>query len=81
MARYFFHLAKGSEIVVRDVTGHECADDGAARQHARRSDDLIAARGLAVAVMKEYSIRDTNEAGQVLFTVPLSKLEPPDNFR
>jgi hypothetical protein len=78
MPRYFFHLAKAKsgEIVVDDVTGHECADDHAARQHAHKGDNLIAARDVAVVSLKEYCIQVTNESGKVLFTVPLSKLSP-----
>jgi hypothetical protein len=76
MPRYFFHLMKVGEIVVRDETGHECANDRAAREHAQRGDDLIAARALAAASLKEHSFQVANEAGQVLFTVPLPKLKP-----
>jgi hypothetical protein len=73
--RYFFHLVKDGEIVAADVSGHECADDRAARQHAQRGDNLVAFRTRATVSLKGYSIQVVNEAGQVFFTVPLSKLQ------
>jgi hypothetical protein len=58
------------------VTGHECANDHAAQQHAQKGDNLIAARDVAVASLKGYCIQVTNEIGKTLFTVPLSKRGP-----
>ncbi len=81
MPRYFFHLVKESEIIAHDMTGHEFPDDRAARQHAQAGDDLIAARDLAAASLKEHSFQVANEAGQVLFTVPLPRLKPTAQFR
>jgi hypothetical protein len=36
---------------------------------------LIVSRTLATVSLKGYSMQVVNEAGQVLFTVPLSKLQ------
>ncbi len=73
--RYFFHLVKDGETVAADMSGHECADDRGARQHAQSGCNLFVSRDLAAASLKGYGIQVENEAGQVLFTVALSKLQ------
>jgi hypothetical protein len=74
MALYFFHLVKDSEVVVQDVTGHECANDQDAQQFALRGDGLIVLRAPPPGPLKQYQIQVLNEAGQVTAMVPLAKV-------
>jgi hypothetical protein len=74
MPRYFFHLVKGSEIIAQDATGHDCANDQAALQFAQRGDGLVVLRAPPPGPLKQYRIQVLNQAGQSLFTVPLSKI-------
>jgi hypothetical protein len=74
MPLYFFHLVKDSEVVVQDVTGHECANDQDAQQFALRGDGLIVLRAPPPGPLKQYQIQVLNEAGQVTAMVPLAKV-------
>jgi hypothetical protein len=76
MPRYFFHLVKRSEIVVHDATGHECADDQAALKFARKGDGLVVLKKPPSGPLKQYHIQVLNDAGQSIFTVPLSEIRP-----
>ncbi len=72
MPLYFFHLVKDSDVVVQDVTGHECANDRDAQQFALRGDGLIVLRAPPPGPLKQYQIQVLNEAGQVTAMVPLA---------
>jgi hypothetical protein len=74
MPRYFFHLVKQSEIIAQDASGHECANDQAALQFAQQGDGLVVLRAPPPGSLKHYHIQVLNQAGQSLFTVPLSKI-------
>lgn len=74
MPRYFFHLAQGSEIIAHDTSGHECTNDRAAFEFARKGDGLVVLKTPPSGPLKQYQIQVLDEAGQAIFTVPLSKI-------
>lgn len=74
MPRFFFHLTKGSRIVVRDTTGHDCANDQEALRFARRGDGLVVLRTPPPAPLKQYRIQVVDEAGYPIGTVLLSDI-------
>lgn len=75
MPHYFFHLTKGSRIVVRDTTGHDCVDDQEALRFARRGDGLVVLRTPPPAPLKQYRIQVVNGVGYPIGKVPLSQIQ------
>jgi hypothetical protein len=69
MPKYFFHLA--GQLPARDLIGHECANDGEAREHG----NFIAHR---IGTEKPGMIQEGNfisvvdEEGSELFQIPLA---------
>jgi hypothetical protein len=74
MPRYFFHLVKGSEIIAHDMSGYDCTNDQAALKFAKQGDGLVVLTTSPPGPLKQYQIQVLNEAGQVIFTIPLSEI-------
>lgn len=72
MPRYYFHLCNGSCRVIHDATGQECADDEAARQVAQQGAGFL--RPGLLSAPARYRLTVVNEAGEAVFTLPLSKV-------
>ena len=66
MPRYFFHLRLGSRIIGRDVVGHECLDDAAARELARLGIGLFVLDPFLPSLFEQYCFEVVTEDGVIV---------------
>jgi hypothetical protein len=79
MPHYYFHLRMGAETVIPDYSGREFETDNDAQDFARRGAGfLVPGPMLSSPAFARLSLHVINEAGQTVFTLPVSDMAAED---
>lgn len=66
MPRYYFHLRLGSQVVARDIHGHDCPSDAAAWEFACLSTGLFVLDPFLPSLFRQYCFEVLDEEGAAL---------------